>query len=66
MKIKLNDVMVDAPEQASLQQVMDNAGIASSGIAVAVNSTVIPASERAEYTLKDGDSVLIIKAFYGG
>ncbi len=66
MKIKLNDVIVDAPEGATLQEVMDTAGISPTGIAAAVNSTVIPAGERASLVLNDGDSVLIIKAFYGG
>lgn len=66
MKIKLNDVIVEAPEGATLQEVMDAAGIAPTGIAAAVNSNVIPAGERTSHILKDGDSVLIIKAFYGG
>ncbi len=66
MKIKLNDIIVDSPEGATLQEVLDNAGIAPTGIAVAVNSVVIPATERSSHILNDGDSVLIIKAFYGG
>lgn len=66
MKIKLNDITIDAHEGATLKDVMEQAGISPTGIAVAVNSVVVPAAEHANKILSDGDSVLIIKAFYGG
>ena len=44
----------------------DNQNIKPQGIATAVNGSVIPAGERATTQLNDGDSIVIIKAFYGG
>lgn len=66
MKVKLNDLTIETSEGATLKDVMEQAGISPTGIAVAVNSVVIPAAEHANKVLSDGDSVLIIKAFYGG
>lgn len=66
MKIKLNDIIIDAPQGASVKDVLEQANVATVGIAVAVNSVVVPASEYDIKILNDGDSVLIIKAFYGG
>lgn len=66
MKIKLNDITIDTPEGATLKDIMEQADVSPIGIAVAVNSVVVPAAEHANKILSDGDSVLIIKAFYGG
>lgn len=41
-------------------------GIPASGIAIALNNDVLPASQWATTTLTDGDRLTIIKAFYGG
>lgn len=41
-------------------------GIPTSGIAIALNNDVLPASQWATTTLTDGDRLTIIKAFYGG
>ncbi|AFR36181.1 hypothetical protein B739_1589 [Riemerella anatipestifer RA-CH-1] len=40
--------------------------IATRGIAIAVNQKVITRSKWEECTLKDGDTILIIKATQGG
>lgn len=36
------------------------------GIAVAVNNTVVPKKEWINYTLKENDKVIVIKATQGG
>lgn len=66
MTITINDKPIVLSGGASLQDALNLAGIAAAGTATAVNNEVVAAPERAEYKLKDGDKVLIIKAFYGG
>lgn len=66
MKILINDVTVELPEGATLRDALDTKGIAPTGIATALNGTVIPASARAAKILSEGDKIVIIKAFYGG
>ncbi len=66
MKVKINNKEVEAAEGATLAQVLEQQGIPAAGIATAVNGKVVPAASRAGHALVDGDSVVIIKAFYGG
>lgn len=66
MKIKINNKEVEAAAGTSLATLLNQQSIPSSGIATAVNGTVIPASARASRELADGDSIVVIKAFYGG
>ena len=66
MKISVNDVALELPEEATLQHALDAKEIKPQGIATAVNGTVVPAHLRATKTLADGDKIVIIKAFYGG
>ncbi len=66
MKVTVNDVVVELPCGASLNDALDVRNIAHSGIATAINGVVVPAVKREETILKDGDKVLVIKAFYGG
>lgn len=66
MEIKINDNPLELPEGATLADALTAAGIAPAGIATALNGTVVPSANRASTVLRPGDSVLIIKAFYGG
>lgn len=66
MNVKINDKAILLPENATLQEALDNQNIKLQGIATAVNGSVIPAVERVTTQLNDGDSIVIIKAFYGG
>ncbi len=66
MEITINDKTITMADGASLQEAMESQGIASQGIATAVNGTVVPAAERAQTKLNNGDKIVIIKAFYGG
>lgn len=66
MTIKINDSTLTLSEGATLIAALNVAQITLNGIAVAVNSNVIPAGEYGQTMLNDGDSVIIIKAFYGG
>lgn len=66
MKISVNDVTLELPDDATLQDALDAREIKPQGIATAVNGTVVPAHRRKSKTLVDGDKIVIIKAFYGG
>lgn len=66
MKIKINDVIMDVADGTSLLDAITAANVNPTGIATAVNGTVVPASARDSHQLDEGDTILIIKAFYGG
>ncbi|MCM1518092.1 MAG: sulfur carrier protein ThiS [Pseudoflavonifractor sp.] len=66
MKVKINDVVMELPDGATLLEALTAANVTPTGIATAVNGTVVPAASREGHILTDGDTVLIIKAFYGG
>ena len=38
----------------------------TTGIAIALNNEVVPATEWGKKVLADGDKLTVIKAFYGG
>ena len=66
MKVNINNAEIELIDGATLAQALEKAGITPSGIAVAINETVVPKTEYATRQLAEGDSILIIKAFYGG
>lgn len=67
MEIKLNNQIKTLPEPCSVQQLLDEViPEKQKGIAVAVNSSVIPKKEWHLHFLSNHDEVLIIKATQGG
>ena len=66
MEIKINDKSVTVPEGTTLQGALHLSGIAPDGIATGLNGNVIPMIERDTTELHEGDSIIIIKPFYGG
>ncbi|MDE6089491.1 MAG: sulfur carrier protein ThiS [Duncaniella sp.] len=66
MKISINDVIFELPENSTLQNALELRNISPQGIATALNGTVIPVAARPATPLADGDRIVIIKAFYGG
>ena len=66
MNIKVNGKNVEIKEGATVSEVLAYRNITPAGIAVAVDNTVVPRDKYATTTLSEGQSLLIIKAFYGG
>ena len=66
MNIKVNGKNVEIKEGATVSEVLACRNITPAGIAVAVDNTVVPRDKYATTTLSEGQSLLIIKAFYGG
>ncbi|MBQ9077882.1 MAG: sulfur carrier protein ThiS [Muribaculaceae bacterium] len=64
--VKINDKDVSLPNGATLQDALEQQGITAQGIATALNGTVVPSALRQSTILHNGDSIIIIKAFYGG
>ncbi len=66
MTIKINDREYELPEGSTLLDAMEKAQVRPKGIATAVNNVVVPTQMRSKKVLADGDTVVIITAFYGG
>lgn len=66
MTIKINDKEVILPENCNVKQALEENAIPQAGTAVALNGKVVGKAAYETTILADGDSLLIIKAFYGG
>ena len=66
MKVKINNKETELADGTSLADALAEREIKPQGIATAVNGKVIPAANRETCLLADGDTVTVIKAFYGG
>lgn len=66
MKIKINDKEVILPENCNVKQALEENAIPQGGTAVAINGKVVSKAAYETTILAEGDSLLIIKAFYGG
>lgn len=66
MNVTINNVPLTLPEGATLADALATRTMPASGVATAVNGTVVPALLRAPRKLAEGDRIVIIKAFYGG
>ncbi len=66
MDVKINDRLVNLPDGSTVSDALAAMEISPVGIATAVNGVVVPALKRGDTVLNQGDSVVVIKAFYGG
>lgn len=65
-RITVNGTSREVPRMTSLPSVVAELTDATTGIAVAVNSEVVPRSRWADTLLQDGDAVEVITAMQGG
>ena len=65
MKLKVNGEMVEH-DVVYLSQLLETMALPERGVAVAVNNTMISRVEWKNYSLSEGDNILIIKAACGG
>ena len=66
MKIKVNNGIKEIEEGITLNSLLQDMGIGTAGIAVALNGNIARRAEWDALQLNDGDEVTIIKAAYGG
>lgn len=65
MKVKVNNRETDSQAE-NLSQLISELNMPDKGIAAAVGRRMVPRAEWADYILKEGDEILIIKAVCGG
>ena len=67
MKLIVNGTEKELADGVTLAQILEQFGLAlQSGIAVAVNDSVVPRGNLKEYRPRDGDAIEIINAVAGG
>jgi sulfur carrier protein len=63
--VTINGEQISAAGQTIAEYLTEN-GYSQTGIAVALNDTVIPKSKHGETVMKDGDRVEIVHCVQGG
>jgi sulfur carrier protein len=67
MEITLNNQQITISDNSTLESILkDNDLLEKKGIAVAINSSVIPKTEWANTKLNTNDNIMIITATAGG
>ncbi|MDE5744084.1 MAG: sulfur carrier protein ThiS [Paramuribaculum sp.] len=66
MKITINGKEFEIEDCATLEDALTKMTVKPKGIATALNNVVVPAAMRTKTVLKEGDSITVITAFYGG
>ena len=66
MKVYLNNKEIELENNSNLLLLLEENNLIKSGIAVAVNNSVVQRTKWNEYFLNDNDKITIIKAVCGG
>lgn len=66
MRIKLNNEIVEIESSFTLQTLLDKYQISETGLAAAINDTVIPHSSWASTPLSEHDEITLFQAIAGG
>lgn len=66
MRLTVNGEVRDAPDQATLAQLLASLGIEKGRVAVERNLEIAPRSRWSEITLADGDRLEIVQFVGGG
>ncbi|WP_328184921.1 sulfur carrier protein ThiS [Marinobacter sp. OP 3.4] len=66
MNVVLNGDARELPDEATLQWLIDDLGLAGKRLAVEVNEDIVPRSRHGDFRLSDGDRVEVVHAIGGG
>lgn len=66
MNILVNNKSMECPEGSTLAQLSAQLQWPEKGIAVAVNNRMVPRADWNEFSVKENDSLVVIKAACGG
>lgn len=66
MRITVNDQPRDLPEGATLATLLEALALGGQRVALEVNGTIVPRSQRGSHALRDGDRVEVVTAIGGG
>lgn len=65
MKITINNQVTEV-QATTLQQLAEELALPQQGVAMAIANRMVPRAQWAEKQLNENDSVVVIKAAYGG
>lgn len=65
MKVKINNSEVDV-QATTVAQLAAERQLPEKGVAVAINNEMVPRTEWDSHAVKEGDDIVILKAFCGG
>ncbi|EKM0378201.1 sulfur carrier protein ThiS [Cronobacter turicensis] len=66
MRIELNDEAIQCVEGLSAARLLAQLKLDRPGTALAVNQTILPRNQWPDYTLQEGDSLLLFQVIAGG
>ncbi len=66
MKVTVNGEPLELSEPANVAELVARSAESTKGVAVAVNTELVPKSTWAEHWLTDGDRIELLKAAQGG
>lgn len=64
--IQVNNKPYECPEESTLQQLTVLLQLPEKGVAVAVNNRIVPRAAWDTHTVRENDSLVVIKAACGG
>ena len=65
MKVRLNNNEVET-QATTVAELAQEQKLPEKGVAVAISNEMVPRTEWAQRALKEGDDIVILKAFCGG
>ena len=66
MRITVNDEVMDIDSPVTVSELLTFLGRPVTGIAVAVNQTIVVRGSWSEHFVRDGDQILLFQAIAGG
>jgi len=66
MKVIINSTEKEVEENLCVYDLMQMLNLPENGVALAINSTMVPKDKYKQTLLKENDNILIIKASCGG
>lgn len=65
MKVRINNNEVET-QATTVAELAQEQKLSEKGVAVAISNEMVPRTEWAQRALKEGDDIVILKAFCGG
>lgn len=65
MKVRINNNEVET-QATTVDELAQEQKLPEKGVAVAISNEMVPRTEWAQRALKEGDDIVILKAFCGG
>ena len=65
MKVRINNTEVET-QATTVAELAQEQKLPEKGVAVAISNEMVPRTEWAQRALKEGDDIVILKAFCGG